>query len=420
MATFGTLKEFCPASDWMKTYLQRVDLYFAANSVKDDKKVAILLTSIGASTYDRLCDLMAPDAPSTKTLDKISTTLSTHFKPRRVQIADRFHFQKREQAAGETIVQYDAALRRLATHCDFDTNLETELRDQIVCGLQHEPQQHRLLSEADLTYKKTMEMAQATELVDKHIQALRSNTTEQIHSVSRNSPPPRGQTRDCYRCSGKHNADDCRFKEAVCHFCKKKGHIARVCRSKAKQQKGGKTTTYRKPPGKTNLIHIDEKGSEYTLNHLDGKQKSPYTVELSVNGAPLKMEVDTGAAVSLISEVTYKRLWKNPPKLKPTTTRLRTYSGQQLVVLGTLVVNVEYKTQQVARSLIVVKGSGPSLLGRDWLAEIRLHWKRLSVQQTSTERPLKDILKRHESLFRPVIQIMSQCFVQCAQYTTYN
>ena len=57
-------------------------------------------------------------------------------------------------------------------------------------------------------------------------------------------------------------------------------------------------------------------------------------------------------------------------------------------MLGTLVVNVEYETQQVARSLIVVKGSGTSLLGRDWLAEIRLDGKSLSVHQTSTERPL--------------------------------
>ena len=137
------------------------------------------------------------------------------------------------------------------------------------------------------------------------------------------------------------------------------------------------------------------------MNHLDGKHKSPYAVELSINGVPLKMGVDTGATLSLISEVTYKRLWKNPPKLKPTATRLRTYSGQQLVVLGTLVVNVEYEIKQVVRSLIVVNGSGPSLLRRDWLADIRLDWKILSVHQSSTERPLKDILKIHESLFHP-------------------
>ena len=126
-------------------------------------------------------------------------------------------------------------------------------------------------------------------------------------------------------------------------------------------------------------------------------------MELSINGAPLKMEVDTGATVSLIKRQAKRRTrnWKNPPKLKPTTTRLRTYSGQQLVVLGALVVNVEYETQQVARSLIVVKGSGSSLLGRDWLAEIRIDWKSLSVHQTSTEHPLKDLLERHESLFRP-------------------
>ena len=88
-----------------------------------------------------------------------------------------------------------------------------------------------------------------------------------------------------------------------------------------------------------------------------------------------------------------------------TTTGLRTYSGQQLVVLGTLVVHVEYEKQQVVRLLIVAKGPGPHLLGRDWLPEIRLDWKSLSVHQSSTERPLKDILKRHESHFRPELRL---------------
>ena len=39
----------------------------------------------------------------------------------------------------------------------------------------------------------------------------------------------------CYRCGGKHAPRDCRFKDAVCHSCKKRGHLARVCRSKRTQ-----------------------------------------------------------------------------------------------------------------------------------------------------------------------------------------
>ena len=52
-------------------------------------------------------------------------------------------------------------------------------------------------------------------------------------------------------------------------------------------------------------------------------------VELTVNGASLTMEVDTGASVSLISEHTYRTTWtaaKRPP-LQPSDTRLYTYSG---------------------------------------------------------------------------------------------
>ncbi|XP_071177949.1 uncharacterized protein [Mytilus edulis] len=37
----------------------------------------------------------------------------------------------------------------------------------------------------------------------------------------------------CYRCGGNHLAAECRFKDAKCHSCKKKGHIAQKCRNKS-------------------------------------------------------------------------------------------------------------------------------------------------------------------------------------------
>ena len=89
----------------------------------------------------------------------------------------------------------------------------------------------------------------------------------------------------------------------------------------------------------------------------------PYIVKVTLNDAPLDMELDTGAAVSLISKATYNRLWETAPQLVPTTTRLHTYSRQQLVVLGTLTVTVKYEAQQVVHPIIVVEGASPSLLG---------------------------------------------------------
>ena len=147
--TFGTLKKFDPDAESIKTYLDRVELYFTANSVVAAKQIPILLSSIGSSTYTLFSDLLAPDAPKDKSLEEITAALKKHFEPKRVVIAERFHFHKRNQAIGESTADYDAALRRLATHCKFGNYLEDALRNRFVCGIRNEAIQQRLLDETD-------------------------------------------------------------------------------------------------------------------------------------------------------------------------------------------------------------------------------------------------------------------------------
>ena len=155
MATqYGRLQEFKPEVESIKAYMERVDLYFVANEVDDAKQVPILLSSIGANTYALLSDLTAPAAPKEKSFQEISTILHDHFEPKRSVIVERFHFHKREQAVGETMAEYDAALRKLAVHCEFGNTLLDTLRDRFVCGLRHDAIQRRLLSEKGLTYQR--------------------------------------------------------------------------------------------------------------------------------------------------------------------------------------------------------------------------------------------------------------------------
>ena len=82
------------------------------------------------------------------------------------------------------------------------------------------------------------------------------------------------------------------------------------------------------------------------------------------------MEIDTGASLSLISESTCRKLWPKK-RLLSTIAKLKTYSGEALPVLGTLNIQVS-QNKQVCLSLVVVTGSGPSLLSRDWLE--KLNW----------------------------------------------
>ena len=89
----------------------------------------------------------------------IAQLLKDHFEPK------RFTFHRRNQRPGETIAEYDTALRKLAVTCEFEAYLEEALRDRFVCGLSSEAIQRRLLSEPKLTLAKAMEFAQGWKLL---------------------------------------------------------------------------------------------------------------------------------------------------------------------------------------------------------------------------------------------------------------
>lgn len=176
---------------------------------------------------------------------------------------------------------------------------------------------------------------------------------------------------------------------AQCHKCGKVGHIKPVCKSPSKSHK---------PVGDVRHVQTEqgESSKEYPLFNVPGTSTSkPYQITLEVSGHPMTMEIDTGASLSLVSETTYQRWWPRK-RLLPTTAKLRTYSGENLSVLGTLLVQVNHKGQNATLSLIVVKEDGPSLLGRDWLNKLQLDWQ--EVHQLHQDA-LKELLEKYKGVF---------------------
>ena len=92
------------------------------------------------------------------------------------------------------------------------------------------------------------------------------------------------------------------------------------------------------------------------------------------------MEIDTRAALSLISEKTFKTIWsQSQPTLKASNVKLHMYTKESIDVVGSMRAEVCYEGQNKTLTLYVVTGEGPSLLGRDWLTELQLNWHELSV-----------------------------------------
>lgn len=138
MASIGKLEVFDDSQESWANYTERLEQYFIANEVADNKKVPALLSLIGPKTYGLLRDLTAPEKPSSKSFVDLVAILQAHLAPKPLVIAERFRFHKREQKEGESVNAYAAELRRLAEHCEFGTNLNDSLRDRFVCGLRQD------------------------------------------------------------------------------------------------------------------------------------------------------------------------------------------------------------------------------------------------------------------------------------------
>ena len=63
MALVGQVREYVNGTEDIASYIERVELYFAANYVKADYKVATFLAFIVADAYDVPRNLLAPERP---------------------------------------------------------------------------------------------------------------------------------------------------------------------------------------------------------------------------------------------------------------------------------------------------------------------------------------------------------------------
>ena len=79
---------------------------------------------------------------------------------------------------------YVSELRSLAEFCNFGQTLEVMLRDRIVCGINDDAIQRRLLTEPGLTYKKSLEIAQNLEATSQNMRELHPTTTSSKREAS--------------------------------------------------------------------------------------------------------------------------------------------------------------------------------------------------------------------------------------------
>ena len=119
------------------------------------------------------------------------------------------------------------------------------------------------------------------------------------------------------------------------------------------------------------MVEVEESDSDeevplhaLSINTMRHRVSQMYET-VHIGGKPLCMEIDTGAAVSVINNEDYKKLNLQYP-LDKTDIILNTYTKEKVVPLGVCSVDVEYKDKSHGPLELYVLNSAntPPLLGR--------------------------------------------------------
>ncbi|XP_039750766.1 uncharacterized protein LOC120626995 isoform X1 [Pararge aegeria] len=294
--------------------------------------------------------------------------------------------------------------------CEFGTGLQESLRDQLVCGIKSEIIRQRLFAENKLDFAKAYNLAVSLEAAEKdaamvvgnakasgetsavECQAVYSGRSRRLAGAARGqrgwraasrgraaaaSSGPRSQ-QGCQACGGAHEESGCNFKAYVCRVCMRRGHIRRVCpnitpHNTVDVTQCNKQAGQDSDSGSDEVILID-------INQVDISECKPIYIPIIIHSKAVKMECDTGSAVSCVSEDVYNRYFGGLP-IKQCRLALRYYTGEIVKPIGVITPQVEYKGTKKLLDLYIVKNGKSMLLGRQWIAALDISIQSVTVQE---------------------------------------
>jgi len=180
--TIGVLSEFKPEDDWT-VYQERMEQYFLANMIPEERKVPLLITCMGEKAYIMLKDLCDPVPPAQCTYAQLCTLLTRQFATKISFFRKREEFYSLRKDSHDTVNDWYIKIKNAAAQCKFGRNLNFALKDKFITGLNDGIIKDRLCEEdLDKELNEIVELALKKEATIKT-----THITADIHKNEKNS-----------------------------------------------------------------------------------------------------------------------------------------------------------------------------------------------------------------------------------------
>lgn len=383
--------KFIPNKDNWENY--REQLFFALEAsgpLESVQKRALFLSQCGKEAFALIVSLLSPQRPSEVAFDEIVEVLNKFFVPTPHPILETEKFYNRKQRSNESITSFVAALHDISSRCKF-SDMPRRVAEQIILGVKDGGLKKELLKieVTDLTYDKVVQRALNYEAISESnrenylLARTHCDVTQSNPSTSADVSEPMDvnavQTKLCVHCARRHANLRCKFRNATCYKCHKKGHTKAAC--EANSNKTGRTHVNKcdeccsASDGEVSVNGDSAEDNHGIYDRVHGvsgcgagaARVRPVLVQVTANGVPLVMEVDSGSARAILPHSLYRQHRRAfPAQLTPCKTKLVTWTDDVLKIVGEMIVDVVYNGISVKLPLLVSCGKGPALLGRAW------------------------------------------------------
>lgn len=394
----------------IQEYLERFEAYLALQKVTDDKEKTVVLIGVsGALLYSKLKSVCAPEGPATKKYSEIKPLIISALTPASLELVERAKFLTRDQKSGENASTFCLALRQLAQTCNFGEQLDSQLRDRFIMGLNNEEIKRNIINASPNTLAKAIAMAQTSEVSNNvstndssglykfntsnnargrqthrtafnHAQSYKPHSTHAYarsqNNESSNTEQPRGSGNRNFgnrffgnRGFGNFYRGNRRYKAGRCYECGSREHYAHRC---PHVQHIGSVGDDGNGPNQEG--NVNQLGKSPLRNSLIVQTDPPLLMSIKINGVHLVCEVDTGASMSVISNFTYERCFSDCELFAISNKIFTLADDTKCNVLGVINVRIGDGIKTQALILNTLK-ERPPLIGRTWLNVLFPNWK---------------------------------------------
>lgn len=410
LSLIGNLHE-----NW-KRFKQRFELYIqaiGAEKKSDEQKIGLFLTVAGPETIEVYNTLEFTDDEKGK-YEIVVKKVGDYCTPRKNETYERYVFRSRMQMASETFEQFVTDLKIKSQSCNFGVLSESLIKDQIVIGITDKKVKERLLRESDLDLKKAIQICQAAETAKIQLKTIQSQENEALVGAvntkkpnkyresrlgTKNTSNPQHNdnykkrdqgSRGCQRCGWTHEWGKCPAYGKSCNRCHQRGHFERMCQNRdvGSLEKEEQSDT-------------NSDSEEFFMGAINSQknQEKDWMSKVTVNGQEILFKVDTGAQTNVLPLKEYRKL-VDKPKIEQKNIVLRSYTGEQIPVMGVCYPDIECNNQKGKEVFVVVPQDCQPILGLDCCERYkfinRLHTvhtveKVISESQMTTE--FKDVFE---------------------------